>query len=300
MNVSESLVPERPMRVSEMLATTSRYMRANPVATLGIGGLLSTATSAVSAVVVNGFILGGSADSALGRLVAGETLTVTESNAITRQITDAAPLLALAAAVSVLVQLAAMGVMTLGMVESLQGRKLVPGELWRQVPWRRLIGVNLAIVGLMLAGAAIPVALAFWIGGGFGLIVLAGAGLTGLVIAVLTALAVPATVMDGLPVRQSLQRSILVTRGGLFRTAWLLIVSALVWQVIGNFIGTPFALVFGALGGGSRSAAGTALSNIVSSIVAGAISLPAVSGMTVLIYLERVRRTRPGQGSSGR
>ena len=298
MNVSESLVPERPLRISEMLMATFRYMRTNPVATLGIGALLSTATSAVSAVVVNGVILGGSSNSALSRLMAGETLTATQSNEITKQITDAAPLLALAAAVSVLVQLAAMGVMTLGMVESLKGHKLVPGELWRQVPWRRIIGVNLAVVGLMLASAAIPVALAFSIGGAFGLILLAGAGLTGLVIAVLTALAVPATIMDGYSVRQSLQRSILVTRGGLLRTAWMLFVSAIVWQVFGNFLGTPFSVLFAAFAGGPSTPAGSAIANIVTSIVAGAVSLPAVSGMTVLIYLERVRHTRPGQAST--
>ncbi len=298
MNVSESLAPERPLRINEMLLTTFRYLRGNPVATLGVGALLSTATSAVSAVVVNGFLLGRSSDSALGHLVAGETLTAAQSDAVTKQVTDAAPLLALAAATSVLVQLAAMGLMTLGMVESLRGHKLVPSELWRQVPWRRIIGVNLAIVGLMLAGAAIPVALAFWIGGAFGLIVLAGGGLTGLVIAVLTALSVPATVMDGYSVRASLQRSVLVTRGGLFRTAWMLLVSALVWQVLGNFISTPFSLVIGGLAGGTTTASGSALSSIVGSIVAGAISLPAVSGMTVLIYLDRVRRTQPRQTST--
>lgn len=295
MTVSESLIPERPQRITEMLVSTFRYLRANPLATLGIGALLSTVTSAVSAVVVNGFVLGRNTDSALGHLMAGETLTATQSAAITQEITNAAPLLALAAATSVLVQLAAMGVMTLGMVESLQGRKLVPSELWREVPWRRIVGVNLAIVGLMLGGAAIPVALAFWIGGAFGLIVLAGAGLAGVLIAVLTALAVPATVMDGMSVRESLRQSILVTRSGVFRTAWMLLVAAIVWSTLGSFIGTPLGDIASALAGGPSTAAGSALAGIVSSIVSGAVSLPAVSAMSVLIYLERVRQTRPRQ-----
>ncbi len=292
MTVSESLIPGQPLRMGEMLAAVFRYLRANPAATLGIGALLSTVTSTISAVVMNGVLLGTSSTSPLGRMLAGESLTVAEATLATKQITDAAPALATAAGISVLVQLAAMGVMTLGMVESLKGQQLAPAQLWRAVAWRRIIGVNLAIVGLMLLAAALPVLLAVVVGGAFGLACMAAAGLAGLIIAILTALAVPATVMDGLPVREALRQSVLVTRGGFFRTAWMLFFAGLIWQALGNLIGSPVGAIFGSFAGGTGSAAGSALTSILASIVAGAISLPASAGTITLIYLERVRASR--------
>lgn len=292
MDAVESLVPDRPLRLMEMFAATFRYMRRNPAATLGVGALLSTLTSTVAGVVWNGLLYGGGSNSELARLLGGESLTVTQANAASQQITDAAPLLALIAAVSVLVQFAAMGVMTLGMVQALRGEKVQPATLWRAVPWRRILGVNLAIVAFMLVAAAIPITLAVVLGGAWGLFALACAAGSAVVIALLTALAVPAAVKDGYRVREALRRSIAVTRPGLFAVAWALFASTIVWQTIGSFVANPIAGLVGLLAGGPGTAAGAALTSLLSGIVSGAVSLPAIAGMTTLIYVDRARRLR--------
>ncbi len=292
----ESLIPDRPLRISEMFLATYQYLRRNLTATVGVGALLATVTSAISGVVVNGMLLGRDQGSALDRLIAGETLTATQAQAVAQQVTEAAPLLALAFAVSMLVQLAAMGIMTLGMVDALRGERPTPASLWRRTPWRRIVGVNVAIVLLELVASAVPVAIAFIVGGALGLAALGIAIVIAISIAVLTALAVPATVMHDLGVRAALTRSVAVNRHGALRTAWALLATVVVWQMLGGFLGNPIGVIVGIAAGGTSTSAGSALTSLVASIVSGAISLPAIAGMTTLIYVDRLRRSERPEG----
>lgn len=287
----EPLIPDRPLRIGEMLVATTRYLRHNAGATVGVGALLATATSVIDGVVVNGVLLGRGQGTALDRLIAGQTLTAADTQVLVRQVTDAAPLLALAVAVSMLVQLAAMGVMTLAMADVLRGRRPTPGTLWGRVPWRRIVGVNIAIVVLELVASAVPIAVAFIAGGALGLAAMGLSVVIALSIAVLTALAVPATVVHGLGVRDAIARSVLVNRHGALRTAWALLVTVAVWQMLGGFIGNPIGLIVGLLGGGPSTATGSVLTSLVANIVSGAIALPAIAGMTTLIYIDRLRRS---------
>lgn len=294
----EPLIPERPLRISEMFVATYLYLRRNLAATIGVGALLATVTSAISGIVVNGMLLGQNQGSALDRLIAGETLTAVEAQRLTQQVTDAAPLLALAFAVSMLVQLAAMGIMTLGMVDVLRGERPTPASLWRRTPWRRIVGVNIAIVVMELVASALPVALAFMIGGAVGLAALGLAAIVAVSVAVFTALAVPAAVMHDLGVRAALTRSIAVNRHGALRTAWALLLTVVVWQMLGGFLGNPIGVLAGIAAGGPSSSTGSALTSLVASIVSGAISLPAIAGMTTIIYVDRLRRSGMSDGGT--
>lgn len=293
MSAIESLVPDRPLRFSDMLSATFRYLRRNPSATLGVGALLGTVTSTVTGIVLQGMVFGNSRAADLQRLLAGETMSTKEINVAIAQIGEVAPYLGFAGAVAALVQFAAMGVMTLGMVRAMRGERIQPSELWRSVPWRRILGINLLVFAVMLAVVAVPVGIAFAVGGGLAIAALGFAGVLAFVVAVVSTLAVPAAIIDDLGVTAALRRALFVTRGALLRTSVLIFGSLVFWDAIGGLLAGPAGGLFGALSGGATSPSGQALSTLVSGIVSGAITLPSTSAMAVLVYTDRVRRMRP-------
>jgi hypothetical protein len=293
MSGKESLVPAGPLRLGEMLIATFRYMRGNPAATLGVGALLGTVTSTVSGIVMNGVVFGNQQGTELQRLLAGETLNQAGIDRAITQLGDVAPYLAVAGAVSALIQLAAMGVMTLGFVRALQGERLQPSALWREVPWRRIVGINLMVFVLVLVAVSVPVGLALLAGGTAAIAALTVACILAFMIAVVSTLAVPAAVVEELGVKAALRRALAVSRGAIFRTTGLILASLLFWDAVGTLLGTPIGGIFGALAGGTTSAAGDALTTLVSGIVVGAITLPATSAMAVLVFVDRVARMRP-------
>lgn len=291
MSAMDPLVPDRPLRLAEMVTATYRYMRRNPAATLGIGALLGTVTSVVSGIVIDGIVFGSNRGGDLQRVLAGETLTTEQLEAAIAQISAIAPYLAMAGAVATLVQFAAMGVMTLGMVRAMHGEHVQPSTLWRVVPWGRIIGINLAMSVLMLLLISVPVGIAFVAGGPAAIAAVAVAGLLAFVVAVLSTLAVPAAIIDGLGVKDAIRRAVAVTRSGLLRASWLIFASLVFWDALGSIIAAPIGSLFGALAGGASSASGHALDNLVAGIVSGAITLPATSAMAVLVYIDCVRRS---------
>lgn len=293
MSSTDPLIPDQPLRFGEMLTATYRYMRRNPAATLGVGALLGTVTSAVQGIVVNGIVFGSNRGDQIQRLLAGETLSTKEVQAAIDEVATMAPYLALAGVVQAIVQFAAMGVMTLGMVRALRGERLQPSELWREVPWTRILGINLALFGIMLVAVGVPLLAAIAIGGPAAIVLLSIAISLAFFITVVSTLAVPASIIDQLGVVESIRMAVSVSRGALLRTTGLIFGSILFWTLIGDFIGSPVGSIVGSLAGGSGSASGSALSAMVAGIVAGAITLPASSAMAVLVYIDRVRRMRP-------
>lgn len=293
MSAPESLVPDRPLGFMDMLSATVRYLRGNPAATLGIGALLGTFTSAVYGVVIDGMVFGNGRASELAQFGGSETLTQAQLETAMQQVADAAPWFALAGLVGLVVQFASMGVMTLGMVHAMRGEQVRPGEIWRQVPWRRIIGVNLLVFAMLLIGISVPVAAAVLLGGAWAISALAFAATLAFVLAALSSLAVPAAIIDDLAPRAAIRHVFRICRGATARTVWLVFASLLVWDMVGSIVAGPIAALFAGLAGGADSPAGSALSGIVTGIVSGAIALPATSAMAVLIYVDRIRRMRP-------
>lgn len=293
MSAPQPLVPEQPLRFGEMLVATFRYLRRNPAATLGVGALLGTVTSTVTGVVMNGMVFGNGRGDALQRLLAGESQTSTQVKAAMAQIGDVAPYLALAGVVGAIVQFAAMGVMTLGMVRAMRGEHVRPSQLWREVPWGRIIGINALVFVGMVVVVALPVGLAIILGGSAAIAALVAAGFLAFLVAVISTMAVPAALMDDLGIRASLKRAVGVTRGAIVRTSWLVFASLVFWDAVGSLLGSPVGSVVGALAGGAASSSGQALTSLVAGIVTAAVTLPAGSAMAVLIYDDRKRRMRP-------
>lgn len=282
-------VPSQPLRLGEMLVLTYRFMRAHPGATLGLGALLATASATVSGVVMEGIVMQSDAIRAFNA-AAGQPVTARMLEELSTVVRGSLPWLVLVLAVSFVVQLAANGVMTLAVIREDRGQTVQPGELWREVPWRRLLGINLLIVGLILLASIGPVAL-LMLSSAFTLAGLLVMLATTAAIALSTALAVPAAMREDLGARAAMGRSFALIRGAWWRTAGLLVMANLMWTAIGNFLATPVGAIAGALGGGSRSAVGQTLQTLLSDITSGAIALPGIAIMTTLVYFDRVHRS---------
>ena len=290
------LVPDRPLRWGEMLLITFRYLRRNAAATLGIGALLGTVTSVVDGVIVDGLLVGRGRLDRFTALMSNGNPTAADLEAVATELGQALPYLSGALLVAMLVQLAAMGVMTLGMVRAMQGARLEPAALWRAVPWRRIVTINVLVTALLIAVALAPALLAFSVDSTFvSMAALGFASVAALITAVVASLAVPAALLQDLPARASLRSAMTVARGGLLRTTFLVFGSLLFWDAIGTFVGSPLGSIAGALAGGAKSAAGSTLATLVTNIVSSAVVLPATAAMSVLVYLDRVHRLRGDQ-----
>lgn len=286
-----SPLPEQPLRFGEMLIASFRYLRRNPGATLGVGALLATASSAVTGIVIDGVLLGGSRSSEFTALLAGETLTAEQVRRASDSIAAAAPYLVLAAVVAIVVQLLGMGLMTQGMVRAMRGEQVRAGELWSQVPWSRIVSINLLVGLLLLVAVGVPTVAAVTSGSsGFEIAAFAFASGFALIISVVSTLAVPAAVIEDLGARAALRRALTVTRRLLLRATAIMLGSLIFWDAVAGLVATPIGGIVGALAGAPGNASGTALQSLVSGIVSGAIILPATAAMAVLLYVDLVRR----------
>ena len=283
--------PANPMRIGELLVGTFRFIRAYPAATLGIGALLATVDSVVSGVVLNGVVMQrGGIQGFLSR--AGEPLTEATLANLGADLAAALPWLITTLIVSFLVQLAATGIMTMAVVRSRRELAVEPAELWRAVPWGRLLAINAVILALIVFVALVPVAIALVLGVPW-LLTAAVAGVITVAVAVTTALAVPAAVDEQCGAIAAIRRSVELVRGGWWQTAAALLVANFLWSTAGSLVAAPVGAIAGGLAGGSRSATGQALSDLLAGITTGAIALPGIAIMTTLIFF--ARRERFGQ-----
>lgn len=286
-------VPNQPMRLGEMLVLTFRFMRAHAGATLGIGALLATVSATVSGVVTQGVVM--QIDGIrLWNDTAGEAVTAGMLDELSVALREALPWFLAVLAVSFVVQLAATGVMTLAVIRDDRDQSVQPGELWRDVPWQRLIGINLLIVALILLAAVGPIALLL-ISDTFAIPALLVMFASAVAIALGTSLAVPAAMREDLGARAALSRSFALIKRSWMRTAGLLVAANLIWSSVGSLIAAPVGAIAGSLAGGSRSTVGQTLQTLLTDIASGAVALPGIAIMTTLIYFDRVQRTSTDQ-----
>ena len=286
-------VPNQPLRLGEMLVLTFRFMRAHAGATLGIGALLATVSATVSGVVTQGVVM--QIDGIrLWNEAAGQQVTAGMLDELSVAVRDALPWFLAVLAVSFIVQLAATGVMTLAVIRDDRGQTVQPGELWGDVPWPRLIGINLLIVALIVLAGVGPIAL-LMISDSFAIAALLVMFASAVMIALGTSLAVPAAMREDLGARAALARSVALIKRSWMRTAGLLVAANLIWSSIGSLIATPVGAIAGSLAGGSRSTIGQTLQTLLTDIASGAVALPGIAIMTTLIYFDRVQRTSTDQ-----
>ena len=280
------LLPDRPLTGPEMLGATLALLRRQPAATLGLGALLSTVSAVVNGVIIDGILIGSAPEGPIARLLTGAGLTGAELSELSAAIAAARGPLLILAAVGLVVQIAASGTLTIVTNGAINGTPVPPANTWARVPWPRLIVTNVLIGIAMAVGALVAVPLSL-MGGNSGAIVGLGVGLAwALAAAVATALAVPAAVLENGGPWQALRHGFALVRGAFWRTAWLLLLANAFGQAVATLVSYPITVLTG-IGGGT---AAQTFSGIAGAIAGGAVSLPIVTGMTTIVYHDRLHR----------
>ena len=278
-------IPLRPLGLGDIWSGAVTVIRRNPVATVGLAAI-------VLAIVGVGTTVLTIADSRAGH---------------TGSVGPVTPLVLL---LDLIGELILTGLITMVIGRGVLGQRVSIGQAWslaRSRLWA-LLGVTAltilidiglwipwTVVLIVLVAAHLDVAAVVW--GILG--ALATLAVTALV-AVRLSLAVPATVLERCGPAASLRRSWGLTRGSFWRILGILLLTAIVVGLASLILRIPFllvSLIFGgfSLGtggaGGAGASAGSTIVGGIGAVIAGAIVVPIISGVVVLLYLDmRMRK----------
>jgi hypothetical protein len=286
------IIPLRPLTMGEIYDGAFKAIRANPLVMFGLAAVVV----AVVTIFQSALTWGLAED--LNRF-AGQT-SPTEADLEQLYGTLSASLLpSLASAVvSFVVTTALNGVLIHSVSQSVIGRTLPLGELWKLVRpqlWKLLALTLLISVAAALAMLVcfLPAILAALGGGDPGLIV--GLMLLGLLLAlaallfviVATVLATPVLVLERSGVFASLRRSWQLTRTSFWRVAGIYLLTSILVAIVAGIVSAPIGMFGQAVGGGTV----LLVAQTVGTIVAAAITTPFVAGVIALLYIDiRIRR----------
>jgi hypothetical protein len=276
------IVPLRPLALGDVLAGAVGYIRANPMATLGVTAVVMVVAQVIRLIVELALPRIDPADLAAGRIdgLAGSAVG-----------------LFLSAIVGIALSAALTGLLLVVLSRAVLGRHIGVREAWHAVARRvpGLIGLTLLValavgvtavvlvlVALVVAatgsGTAIAVAVL--------LVLVATAGAAYL--SVLWVLAPASYVLEPIGVTAALGRSGRLVRGSWWRTFGIVALSGLLVLI-------PAIAVMGVLGVFTFGPPdpGTAVRAVIAYVVVGTFATPFVTGVTGLLYVDqRIRRER--------
>lgn len=289
--VQPGIIPLRPLTMGEIYDGAFKAIRANPIVMFGLAAVVV----AVVTIIQGALTWGVSED--LNRLAGQSSPTAADLEEMYGTL-SASLLPSLASAVvSFVVTTALNGVLIHSVSQSVIGRTLPLGELWKLVRpqlWK-LLALTLIIslaVGLAMVLCFVPAILAA-LSGDLGLTL--GLTLLGLLVAIAallfvitaTVLATPVLVLERSGVFASLRRSWALTRTAFWRVMGIYLLTSILVAIVAGIVSAPIGMLGQAVAGVS----GMTIAQLVGTIVAAAITTPFVAGVIALLYIDiRIRR----------
>ena len=296
------VIPLRPLGLGEILDGAISYIRANPVATLGLAAIVITITQLIqlpaSAFAVNRL-------TGLATTPDGQVAPEAAFGAIAGSFSS----VALGGLVSFIATTVLSGLLIAVLGQAVLGRRMSIGEAWAAVRRRipGLIGLTLLttlLLGLVFVVAFVPMLITV-VAGAPGavvgilavLFVLAAIGAV-VYLGVSWSLAAPAYVLEGIGVTDALRRSFRLVRKQWWRVFGILLLGGLIAMTISFILSLPFTFAAGAVGGSSvlgdplaeMSVLGLVVT-AVGTIIATTVTAPFSAGISGLLYLDqRIRR----------
>ena len=285
------IIPLRPLTMGEIYDGAFKAIRANPAVMFGL------AAAVVAIVTIIQGALTWSLSEELYRFTGNVSPTEEDLEALSGAL-SASLLPSLASSVvSFLVTTVLNGVLIHSVSQSVIGRKLPLGELWRLVRPQLLKLLLLTFLISMMAALAMVVcllpAIAAGLSGDVGLTV--GLALLGLLLAVAallfvivaTVLATPVLVLEHSGVLTSLRRSWELTRPAFWRVLGIYLLTSILVAVVAAIVSAPV----GSLGQLVAGVTGMTIAQMVGTVVAASITTPFVAGVIALLYVDiRIRR----------
>jgi hypothetical protein len=290
------VIPLRPLGVGEILDGAISYIRANPVATLGLAAIVITISQLIQLPVV---ILAMDQLRGITDEVALEEMMTAVGASTTTSL--------LAAFVSFIATTVLSGMLIAVLSQAVLGRKMSIGEAWAAVRGRipGLLGLTLLtallLILVMIVGSIPLVISAVTESGAVAVVgvlfLLASIGVMAW-LGVSWSLAAPAYVLEGIPVTEALRRSFRLVRTQWWRVFGILLLGGIIAALLSLILELPFSFAADAVGGSPDPAdpfGGTTMVGIVvasiGTIIAGTVTAPFSAGISGLLYFDqRIRR----------
>jgi glycerophosphoryl diester phosphodiesterase family protein len=291
------VIPLRPLGVGEILDGAVSYIRANPVATLGLAAIVITISQLIQLPVVllaMDQLRGITDDVALEEMMTAVGASTTTS--------------LLAAFISFIATTVLSGMLIAVLSQAVLGRKMSIGEAWAAVRHRipGLFGLSLLVallLGVVIVVGVVPLVIAAIAEAPGALLLFLGlfvpaSWVVALYFGVYWSLAAPAYVLEGVPVTAALRRSFQLVRTQWWRVFAILLLGGLIAVIISSILSVPFSLGATFLDTSvdptdpfaGMSTLGLVITS-VGTILASTVTAPFSAGISGLLYFDqRIRR----------
>jgi hypothetical protein len=276
------IVPLRPLVAGDVVAGAVRYIRENPLTTLGTSAVVMIVGQGLQLIVEYALPRIDPAALARGRVggLVGSMLGVLGSTFV-----------------SIVLSAVLAGLLLVVLSQAVLGRRIGARDAWRVVAPRApgLVGLTLLIALVMVVILLIPVLLALVAGAtgtgeaiALGVVLIMAAVAATVYLSVLWALAPAAYVLEPIGVPAAMRRSARLLSGSWWRTFGILLLSGLL-------IAIPAVVVLGVFGAlvERPTGIGEMVRAAIAYLVVGTFATPFGVGVTGLLYVDqRIRRER--------
>ncbi len=272
------IIPLRPLTSGEIFSAAVGYLRANPMATLGLTAVIVTVTTLVELLLaVMG--PGGAGGAALAAVLAAGATT---------------------AVATILLS----GMLTVVVARAVLGRSITIGEAWRALRARLPALIALTVLEFLavalLIGAVVLLIAGVARAANGGLAALIGIPLILLTIAAIAYLLTVLTfapvvvVLERLPVTDSITRSMALVRRDFWRILGIRLLAGLAAGLVSTLVASPFGLVSAVLAAGQEAVHLTVAGAVIAAFgraAAQIITAPFSAGVVVLLYADARMRS---------
>ncbi|QLL10505.1 hypothetical protein [Mycobacterium vicinigordonae] len=282
------IIPLRPLTLSDIFNGAVSYIRANPMATLGLTAAVVVVVQVISLLAT------------IGPITAISRFDSSQSNARAGAMGAYLASLAGGALVAWLGGILVSGMLTVVVGRAVFGSPITIGEAWAKVRGRLLALLGLALLeatGLaVIVGLAVVILVGVAVAANAGIAVLVGFPVLLLMLVLLAyaytvlIFAPVLIVLERMPVFDAITRSFALVRNGFWRVLGIRLLASLVVAVVGGALSAPFSIVGEIVTIGNANltalligATLTTIGNAISQIV----TEPFLAGVVVLLYTDR-------------
>jgi Membrane domain of glycerophosphoryl diester phosphodiesterase len=299
-------VPLRPLALGDILNGTVTLARRNPAATFGLAAIFATISGVISTIVQGIY---------QNRLATDETSFKNETSLTSQQLGHLfgsllgalVPILLVTIVLTLVLNAALTGMLSAVIGRGVLGRTTGWGGAWQAGRIGAVLGATLLLLGLGI-GVLVPLVVVVFVLALLhltpvaillGVLGFIGAVIFELLLWVRLSVTLPAVVLERVSPVDAIKRSWQLTHGSFWRLFGILFLTGLIVTVATYVFTIPFQLLGSAVGGGSATTFGTAVTTSVTALIIGAIgsilaatvTRPISAGVNVLLYLDlRMRR----------
>lgn len=285
------IIPLRPLTMGEIYDGAFKAIRANPAVMFGLAAIVVAVVT-----IIQGALTWGLSEE-LNRLAGQIDPTTQDLEELSGTLSASLLPSLLSSVVSFIVTTVLNGILIHSVSQSVIGRKLPLGELWKLVRPQLLKLLALTLLISLIAAVAmflcfVPALLA-GLSGELGLMV--GLMLLGLLLGLLamlfviiaTVLATPVLVLERSGIIAALRRSWALTRPSFWRVTGIYLLTMILIAIVAGVVSAPVGMLGQVVGG----ITGMTVAQLIGTIAAAAITTPFAAGVVALLYIDiRIRR----------